>query len=263
MYEVVFDIETVPDVDLGRRMLGLGPEADAETVARRLAEAAAPHGRGFLKPVFHRVVAVAAAVLDDSGQLRRLAALGVPGDPEAVLVAEFFRVVREARPRLIGWNSGGFDLPVLVYRALRHRVAAPEFYAAAYRRRFDESMHLDLMDSLSGFGASPRVALDEMAALLGVPGKLDMDGRDVWSHWLDGDVAGIRAYCELDVLTTTLIYARYAFHRGWYDAERAARCEASVRAFLAGREEPHWVRFRQRWEALEAPEDAASGREPA
>ena len=37
---------------------------------------------------------------------------------------------REAKrsPRLVSWNGGGFDLPVIRYRAMLHGVAAPEFY---------------------------------------------------------------------------------------------------------------------------------------
>ncbi len=31
-------------------------------------------------------------------------------------------------PDLVSWNGGGFDLPVLHYRALRHGIAAPRYW---------------------------------------------------------------------------------------------------------------------------------------
>ena len=60
-------------------------------------------------------------------------------------------------------RTGGFDLPVIRYRAMLHGVAAPEFYRLDgewkwnnYQNRFHD-MHVDLMDVLSGYGASMRI----------------------------------------------------------------------------------------------------------
>ena len=53
-----------------------------------------------------------------------------------------------------------------------------------------------------------------MATLLGFPGKLGFDGSQVWDAFQARDLAGIRAYCETDVLNTWLIWLRFAQLRG-------------------------------------------------
>ncbi len=39
----------------------------------------------------------------------------------------FFDGIDKYTPTLVSWNGGGFDLPVLHYRALKHGVAAPRY----------------------------------------------------------------------------------------------------------------------------------------
>ena len=205
-----------------------------------------------LKPVFQRVVAIAGAWIAPGGALLRLTALGDLSWSEAEIVQEFFRIVGERHPQLVGWNSGGFDLPILVYRAMAHGIAAPAFYQHGepyhgYRKRFDEVSHLDLMDVLSFYGASPRAKLDEVAQALEIPGKIGVDGKQVAELYAAGDLATIRAYCETDVLTTALIYSRYALHRGWWSDEQFATFEHSVAAFLDTVSGTQWDQFRSVW----------------
>ncbi len=104
-------------------------------------------------------------------------------------------------PQLAGWNSGGFGLPVLIYRAMVHHITALGFYWAGanpyqgYRKRFDEDWHIDLMDILNSYGASARLKLDEMAAVIGVPGKIGVDGSQVLPLYQAGQLEPIRTYC--------------------------------------------------------------------
>lgn len=260
---MVFDIETVPDVKTGRRWLNLAPSQGEEAVAEAMLAASPGNPTApFLKPAFHQVVAIAAALIDDQGRMRRLAALGNPDDNEATLVQQFFKVVGDLKPRLVGWNSSAFDLPVLIYRALYHRLRVPEFYRHgepyhSYRKRYDEESHLDLMDVLSGYGASTRVSLHEIAALLGVPGKMGTTGADVWRLWRGGAREAIRAYCESDVMTTAIVFAQYAYHRGWFDTHALETFEASARAFLTLSGGGHWAQFRAYWDRL-GEEDAGA-----
>jgi predicted PolB exonuclease-like 3'-5' exonuclease len=249
---LILDLETVPDILALRRLLRADPDvSDSEVLslweARRNAER--PDTRPVLKPGLQQIVAIAAAWIDPGGALRRLAALGDPSWDEAALVRECLRIISEGRPQIAGWNTGGFDLPVLIYRALVHRIPAPAFYAIGepghgYRRRYDEAGHVDLMDVLSGYGAGPRLSLDEMAAVLGIPGKGAMNGADVYDAWQAGRIDEIRQYCEEDVLTTALVYARYAEHRGWWDETAATTFANSVAAFLRSAPGSHWERFR-------------------
>ena len=75
---------------------------------------------------------------------------------------------------------------------------------------------------------------DEIATLLGLPGKLGMHGSKVWQHYQDGDIAGIRAYCETDVLNTYLVYLRFELLRGRLQAAEYLR-ECQVAEYFVRR----------------------------
>lgn len=244
---VVFDIETVPDQRAYRQLL----DAPEETSASMLRAAWVERGYPF-KPALEAVVAIACAVIDADGRFAGVASLGDLASREADLVRSFFQVVAARRPRLVGWNSSGFDLPVLITRALVHRISAPVFYHwgqpyHGYLRRYDDEGHVDLMDQLSLYRATTPLKLHEAAALFGIPGKLGTEGDDVLRLYEDGELSAIRQYCESDVLTTALIYGRYALHRGWWDPDQGPRFEASIQAFLADSQKPHHRRFLEAW----------------
>ncbi len=248
----MFDTETIPDIPALRHLQNANPElTDDEVIA------AAQTDDRPVKPGLQCIVAVAGAWIAPNGTLRQLRALGDPGWSETELVRETFRIISEGHPQLVGWNTSGFDLPVLVYRAMVHQIAAPGFYQFGepyhgYRKRFDEESHIDLMDILSFYGASPRLKLDEMATVLGIPGKLGIDGSQVWPLYQVGELEAIRTYCTSDVLTTALVYGRYALHRGWWDETQMTTFEESVAAWLDAQDGPTWTAFRTAWHPVVA-----------
>jgi hypothetical protein len=107
--------------------------------------------------------------------------------------------------------------------------------------------HLDLMDVLSGFQGRARASLDEVAGLLGFPGKLGLSGDKVWDAYLAGELAAVRRYCETDVLNTYLIYLRFQFLRGRFDRAGLDSEFERVRALLSASGEPHHAEFLQAW----------------
>jgi 3'-5' exonuclease len=58
----VFDIETVPDVELGRRLLGRSGDSDAEIAEALFAARREQTGSDFLPFEMHRIVAISAAL---------------------------------------------------------------------------------------------------------------------------------------------------------------------------------------------------------
>ncbi|HWA37844.1 MAG TPA: 3'-5' exonuclease, partial [Burkholderiales bacterium] len=91
--------------------------------------------------------------------------------------------------------------------------------------------------------------LDELARLAGFPGKLGMDGSEVWTTYLQGGIGAIRDYCETDVVNTYLLYLRFQHMRCAYTSERYASELALVRGTLEKRAEPHWREFLKLWTA--------------
>lgn len=70
------------------------------------------------------------------------------------------------------------------------------------------------MDVLASYQMRGRAPLDEIAVMLGYPGKLGMSGDKVWPAYQAGEIKKIRDYCETDALNTFLVYLRFELMRG-------------------------------------------------
>jgi predicted PolB exonuclease-like 3'-5' exonuclease len=256
MNVLIFDIETIPDVELGRRIFALDGLSDAAVAKAMFAHRRQESGRDFLPLEQHRVIAIACALR--SREELRVWSLGGPAADEKELIERFFDGIEKYSPDLVSWNGTGFDLPVLHYRALAHGVQAPRYWETGdadvafrynnYLNRY-HWRHLDLMDVLSGFQPRSRASLADIAALLGFPGKLGFSGAQVWDEYLAGNTVGVRRYCETDVLNTYLIYLRFELMRGQLTRERHAAELERVKTLLRDSSEPHFAEFLRAWEA--------------
>jgi len=249
-----FDIETVPDTDFGRHMYGLEGLEDEDVGTAMLFKRQQSVGHDFLPLHQHRVVAISVALR--RGDTFRVWTLGDEASDEAEIVGRFFDGIARYTPDLVSWNGGGFDLPVLQYRALKHGIQAPRYWEIGesdrdfkwnnYLSRY-HWRHIDLMDVLSNFNPRASAKLDEIASMLGFPGKLGMDGSKVWGKFLEGGIREIRNYCETDVLNTWLVYLRFEFMRGNLDAKDLEREYALVRATLESMNKSHLSDFLAAW----------------
>jgi len=104
------------------------------------------------------------------------------------------------------------------------------------------------MDVLAGFTPRASAPLDEVAVMLGLPGKQGMSGADVWGAWQDGRRRAIRDYCEVDVINTLLVYLRWEVVRGNLDAAQFERECARVAGWLRQSGRQHFVDFVDAWE---------------
>jgi predicted PolB exonuclease-like 3'-5' exonuclease len=140
--------------------------------------------------------------------------LGGPEAPEQELIRRFFAGIEEYRPTLVSWNGGGFDLPVLHYRALLHGVSAPRYWDTGdqdqssrwnnYLSRF-HWRHLDLMDVLSAWQPRMVAPLAEIATCCwDFPASWAWTAPRFGRPFQAGDMAGVRHYCETDVLNTLI-----------------------------------------------------------
>jgi 3'-5' exonuclease len=253
---LVFDIETVPDVAGLRRLHGLDakiPDAQVADMAFQLRRQAT--GNDFLPLHLQRVIVISCALTErgDSFKVWSLA-----GESEGELIQRFYEGIEKYTPQLVSWNGGGFDLPVLHYRGLIHSVKAPRYWDLGeddrdfkwnnYISRY-HGRHLDLMDLLALYQGRANAPLSDLAQLMGLPGKLGMDGSEVWGAYQAGKLAEIRNYCETDVVNTYLIYLRFQLMRGVLtEAQLRAQCDL-VRATLGNSPGPHWKEFLARWQA--------------
>ena len=250
-----FDIETIPDTEFGRTLWDLDEISDKDVGNAMMFRQQQKTGSEFLPLHQHRVVAISVALR--SRDTFKVWTLGDSDSTEGEIVARFFDGIERYAPELVTWNGSGFDLPVLHYRALKHGIQAPRYWETGdtdrdfrynnYLSRF-HWRHLDLMDALAGFQFRGRAGLDQIASMLGFPGKLGMSGDKVWSTWLDGGVDAIRDYCETDVLNTYLVYLRFEFMRGRLDQVALDRELDLVRQTIKDARRPHLDEFLAAWQ---------------
>ena len=55
-------------------------------------------------------------------------------------------------------------------------------------------------------------SMDRLCRLLGIPGKGDISGADVWPMVKAGKLAEVAEYCRGDVERTRALYNRMTFH---------------------------------------------------
>ena len=260
---LVFDIETVPDDEAAFNLTGFD---EPDTAARR-AEIERYHleitggKNAFPRQPFHRVVAIsflrAEIHREDGGEayfLQELRTGGTEKSGEKELVAGFFQFFERHKPRLVSFNGRTFDLPVLKYRAMKYGLSAEFLHSAgdkwnSYTSRYSADWHCDLLEVLSDYGASARIKLNEVCAILGFPGKFGTEGSQVAEMFDAGRVGEIRDYCETDVLNTYLVYLRHRLHTGGLSTEGYNRAVADVISLIEsdGAERPHLTAFLEAW----------------
>jgi predicted PolB exonuclease-like 3'-5' exonuclease len=220
--------------------------------------------RPYLKTVMCRIVSIAAVVRKRVRSDVKLDLISLPGlhdgeQPEGKIIAKFLEAVGKLEAQLVGFNSLNADLPILFQRALANRVTAPTFChrpekpweGADYFSRASD-FNIDLKNELGGFGkAAP--SLNELAASLGIPGKMGINGADVVELWRSGEFRSIVEYNQFDALSTYLVWLRSAYFSGRLTEEAFVREEQVLEALLlreveAGAE--HLGRYLDTWKAF-------------
>ena len=235
---LVFDLETVPDLPGIARAHGLD-EAD-EAAAREAL------GEKFPKLAFHKIACIGALIAERVEGLWLVRSLGAPhlGErSEGELIASFVDRIAELRPRLITFNGGSFDLPVLRYRAMVNTLSAPGLTFRAYFHQFTDDA-LDLCDCLASFSPNGRVKLHELCRALGLPGKPDeIDGSKVDDLVRAGRIEEVSSYCETDVVSTYRVWLRHELFRGMLTEGEFAASEENLLGYLSERLilKPHLV----------------------
>ena len=218
MDTLVFDIETIPDAETGRRLYQFKDLSD-EDVVRALEQLQYQKtGKAFLPHYLHRIVVISLLLVHDN----ELKLWSLSGE-EKEIVQRFYTGIDQRKPNLVSWNGGRFDLPVLHYRSLLHQISAPMYWELGEKDRefkFNNYInryhlrHLDLMDMIAGYDHFAFAPLDKIAKLIGARGKPGIDGSQVWEIYQRDGLQQIQNYCESDVINTYLVYLRFQLMRG-------------------------------------------------
>jgi predicted PolB exonuclease-like 3'-5' exonuclease len=225
--DFVFDIETIPDADLCRRVYGEPGMSDDEAVAAA-AKALNREETGILPEAYQKPIVIAAVTLDYAhGAVKPLILIeGRPRTPgEEALLEHFWRALEpdpraDTLRRIVSFNGKAFDMRVLEVRSLQFPAISCATYFKpgekfdTYRHKYSEEEHLDLIDYIPNYGSKAGYSLRTIASLVGLPGKDKMDGSQVYPVYRSGGIMQIAAYCFEDVIQTALIKLRLDRLRG-------------------------------------------------
>jgi 3'-5' exonuclease len=215
---IAWDLETIPDIS-GFEVRGA-------------------MGDKFPKHIYHEIICIGALIAHQQNDQWVVDALGAPrvGDrSEGELINAFVDKIAELNPQLVTFNGSSFDLPVLRYRAMTHKVSAAGLSTRPYFNRYTDDA-VDLCDVLSSFAPNAKASLHELCRVLGLAGKPQgMDGGEVEKYYCDGRIKEIAEYCESDVVNTYRVWLRYELFRAKLTAQSYEASEANLQKFIEGR----------------------------
>lgn len=266
---LVFDLETIPDTALGRAVNHDWTDLEDIAVRAKLSAAMLEKTQmksDFLPVSYHRIVCISCLVADieyhdgtESYHFRKLWSVGEPGDDEATIVRQFLQGAGREPYRLISFNGLNFDLPALRIRALKYGISAPWLFGwkDKWKNHFTKSspeFHEDLVELLGSFRGSAG-SLNEICKLIGLPGKMDIEGSWVPDLIADGQIDTVRNYCETDILNTYLLYLHYKQLTGALAPEARMHAESTVVDMLVQQAEhkPHLAEFLSCWQPAGGP----------
>jgi len=239
MNYLVFDIETIPDLDYGKQFLNLDGLEEADIGRAMFFQQLQKTGTEFLPLNLHKIIAI--SVLTDAGSNLEVESLGSKESSERSMIQLFYDLVGANENCLVTWNGLLFDIPVLNYRALFNQVDASSYWQ-------NELWHIDLKDVLANHNTKAQGSLDSVAKSLSLPGKLNVSGDQVWDLYLEGRVEDIRNYCEHDVLNTYLIFIHYQAMIGKITNDELSTRIHSLKKLLLDTEKQHFQLFLSAWE---------------
>jgi 3'-5' exonuclease len=215
MRYALFDIETRVDWEL----LEAVEDCPRERYLEELREST-HQAQPFVPHVYHLPISIALGIVDGNG-LDKLGSL--PGPDSKTLTTSFwnwlmrFQGGKDKSGVLVSFNGRGFDVPVLELAAIRYCVPIPQHFNAQYgnRYRYQTDCHVDVMDFLANYGASPRPrgGLSMYAMICGLPAK-NTHGADVEALYQAGEIARINRYCRNDVRRLYAVWARLQLLQG-------------------------------------------------
>ncbi|GAT75421.1 3'-5' exonuclease [Ehrlichia ruminantium] len=260
---LVFDIETVPDVNVCNNLLDNFDDVYGVTERR---DALANYHleitdgkNSFLRQPFHKVVAISflKASIRKEGEyesfhLQEVRSGGKIDSTEEDLLKGFFQYASSLKPRFVSFNGRTFDFPVLKYRAMVYGIQAGCLYKVGdkwnnYFQRYSIDWHCDLLDYLSDFGTSARIKMNEVCSILNFPGKFGTDGSKVIELYDNDKISEIRDYCETDVINTYLVYLRVMHHQSRITTLSYNQSIDDLLLYLDVSQKKHLQQFKLEW----------------
>jgi predicted PolB exonuclease-like 3'-5' exonuclease len=232
---LVFDTESVPDGRLLQRVKypddDLTPE-EAVCRAQEETRQRSADGSDFLPVTFQYPVAVCMITVGADYRLRRIRCLGTPDFRVERIVRDFWKgIEHHCRAQMVTFNGRCFDLPLLEMAAFRYGCSGTNYFQNK-RNRYHGN-HIDMMDWLSNYGACRMTGgLNLLSKILGKPGKMEVNGQQVYQLYLQGKVREMNDYCMFDTLDTYFVFLRTRVLLGQLTLEQEKEVVDAARDWL-------------------------------
>ena len=239
MKYLVFDIESVPDVKLIKKVKYPDIDIEESEIVSKFQKEILNNSNGassFIPATFQIPVSICAAKIDANFTLMDIDLLDSPKFRTAEMVKEFWNYAEnmDKGSSLVTFNGRGFDIPLLEFMAFRYGYKAKRHFKDKFGSRYRfGTQHIDVHDWLSNYNAvRMNGGLNLLAKVLGKPGKMDVSGADVYDMYLDGKVKEINDYCTHDVLDTYFVFLRTKVMLGEITIEREQDIVKNAKHFL-------------------------------
>lgn len=208
----VFDIETIPDYDFIRAVLDQ-PDDDEEQLLLQAGEELARNQSGFLPPMYHQMISWVGLWIENNGVPRQKTSWNGTNENEGL--KQLFDSLSTYKDfGLIHHNGRGFDLPLIMYRAMKHGLQMPHrLNHRDIRYRYSNS-NVDLLDEFSNYGASSWPKLKHLGYLIDIPFKQTGEGNEVLDMFNRNELDKIEHYCYEDVMATYIVWLHLKYTVG-------------------------------------------------
>lgn len=259
MNVLVFDIQTIPDIDGGQKIYnlhGLDDESTAKALFHLRKQQSGTRELAYHLQQIAAISIVYRGIDENMDRVVTVNSLGDENSSEAQLLTTFFEKIETRTPTLVSWNGSGFALPTIHYRALKNKVSAPSYWETGandsnfhhdnYLSRYHDR-HTDLMDVLASYRRHAAAPLNEIALMLGFPDVPAQTLENVWEQHQQQGLTSIRHQSQTRALNTYLIYLQFQRIRGVLTEAQLEEEFSLLREHLEVSETPHLQQFTQQW----------------
>lgn len=165
--------------------------------------------------VFQTVTTAAIMVLMEDAQggvdVARFVTLSAPNHSEREVLAGILQVLSEApaNAEIVTWMGLAHDLPLLLNGCMRHGLTYPQDWGWLSFGGFHRDRHIDLARAMTAGMKMKPIHLAEVLAAMDIPGKLTAPPFAVTSLIYAGRWDEVQSACEVDVISTACLLARW------------------------------------------------------
>ena len=212
---VVWDVKTAPDLQVFAAAKGLTTQRDEE-----IRDAMGPEASN---PIYRSIICVAWLIARfEAGRwiVESVYADHVTSKSEQELIKQFFDTIADLKPQLVTFNGSSS----LEYRAMRHKLAMPQYFPELHNPYALDN--LSLCDILSP-SSQRKIALRELCAVLGL--RYDgLEDDDVEKYYREDRVREVAEFCEREVVNVFRIWLRRELFQGRLSRHGFQRSEGTL-----------------------------------